>query len=202
MGGGKLADRVDNLRPVATNSRQAPAPGPTTGPATVSARYPAGRSGGCLTAARRSTRPPEVPPLAPIRSLYYFFPVLEEVLQTPMASDYIIYLRSKVLLKNADSKPNATTSNKDCQFFLQSGSKIKPRGCDQKSVPLLSQPRRPLCVDMCSRPQFKKPHFLMIANSQRMCVVVVLPWSLREANRRPDSKGSRLLNWIGLPSDC
>ena len=62
-----------------------------------------------LAAARRSTRPPEAPPLAPIRSLYYFLPVLEEVLQTPLASDYIIYLRSKVLLKNADSKPNATT---------------------------------------------------------------------------------------------
>jgi hypothetical protein len=61
-----------------------------------------------LAAARRATRPPEAPPLPPIRSLYYFLPVLEEVLQTPIASDYFTYLRSKVLLKTAESKPAAT----------------------------------------------------------------------------------------------
>lgn len=61
-----------------------------------------------LAAARRATRPPEAPPLPPIRSLHYFLPVVEEIMKTPLASDYINYLRSKVLLKTAESKPVAT----------------------------------------------------------------------------------------------
>ena len=46
-----------------------------------------------LAAARRRARPPEAPPLSPVRSLHYFLPVVEELLQTPPPDDYLDYLR-------------------------------------------------------------------------------------------------------------
>lgn len=49
-----------------------------------------------LAAARRSLRDPELPPLPPIRSLHYFVPLLEEVLATPLAPEYVQYLRGKL----------------------------------------------------------------------------------------------------------
>ena len=49
-----------------------------------------------LAAARRSLRDPALPPLAPIRSLHYFVPLVEEVLATPLAPEYVQYLRSKL----------------------------------------------------------------------------------------------------------
>lgn len=49
-----------------------------------------------LAVARRSFRDPALPPLAPIRSLHYFVPVLEEVRATPLAPDYVQYLRRKL----------------------------------------------------------------------------------------------------------
>jgi hypothetical protein len=49
-----------------------------------------------LAAARRSLRDPALPPLPPIRSLHYFVPLFEEVLATPLAPEYVRYLRSKL----------------------------------------------------------------------------------------------------------
>jgi hypothetical protein len=49
-----------------------------------------------LTAARRSFRAAEAPPLAPIRSMYYFVPVIEEVLANPTDAGYLEYLKSKL----------------------------------------------------------------------------------------------------------
>jgi hypothetical protein len=49
-----------------------------------------------LAVARRSLRNPALPPLPPIRSLHYFAPVLEEVRTTPLAPDYVQYLRRKL----------------------------------------------------------------------------------------------------------
>lgn len=49
-----------------------------------------------LAVARRCLRDPALPPLQPIRSLHYFVPVLEEVQATPLAPDYVQYLRGKL----------------------------------------------------------------------------------------------------------
>lgn len=49
-----------------------------------------------LAAARRSLRDPALPPLPLIRSLHYFVPLLEEVQVTPLAPEYLQYLRSKL----------------------------------------------------------------------------------------------------------
>lgn len=49
-----------------------------------------------LATARRSLRDPTLPPLPPIRSLHYFVPLLEEVLATPLAPEYVRYLRGKL----------------------------------------------------------------------------------------------------------
>jgi hypothetical protein len=49
-----------------------------------------------LAAARRSLRSPDAHPLAPIRSMHYFLPVIEEILANPPASEYLAYLKSKI----------------------------------------------------------------------------------------------------------
>jgi len=49
-----------------------------------------------LAASRRLVRPTNAPPLATVRSLAYFLPVLEEVLQLNACPDYFRYLRSKL----------------------------------------------------------------------------------------------------------
>ena len=49
-----------------------------------------------LAAARRLIRPAEAPPLNTIRSLAYFLPVIEEVLQLRVNPDYYRYLRGKI----------------------------------------------------------------------------------------------------------
>ena len=49
-----------------------------------------------LAAARRLVRPTGAPPLGAIRSLAYFLPVIEEVLQTRVTPDYFHYLRRKL----------------------------------------------------------------------------------------------------------
>jgi len=45
---------------------------------------------------RRINRPADAEPLAPIRSLRYFLPVIEELLRHPPAASYIAYLRETV----------------------------------------------------------------------------------------------------------
>jgi len=49
-----------------------------------------------LAAARRSTRPADAPPLGIVRSLAYFSPVIEEVLQLKVGSEYFQHLRYKL----------------------------------------------------------------------------------------------------------
>ena len=49
-----------------------------------------------LATARREFRPPEYPPLPPVRSLHYFLPVIDEISTTPLALDYVEYLRAKL----------------------------------------------------------------------------------------------------------
>jgi hypothetical protein len=49
-----------------------------------------------LAAIRRLVRPPDAPPLGTIRSLAYFLPVIEEVLDQRVSPDYFDYLRHKL----------------------------------------------------------------------------------------------------------
>ncbi len=49
-----------------------------------------------LAAARRLVRPADAPPLGIIRSLAYFSPVIEEVLQLKVGQEYFQHLRSKL----------------------------------------------------------------------------------------------------------
>jgi hypothetical protein len=49
-----------------------------------------------LAAARRCFRPPDAPPLAPIRSMHYFMPVIEEILANPPDAEYLACLKSKL----------------------------------------------------------------------------------------------------------
>ena len=49
-----------------------------------------------LASLRRMSRPQGVPPLPRIRSLAYFQPVIEELLENPVSADYLQYLRLKL----------------------------------------------------------------------------------------------------------
>jgi len=57
-----------------------------------------------LAAARRLIRPPEAPPLGTVRSLAYFSPVIEEVLELRISPDYFQYLRHKIQRVLASTK--------------------------------------------------------------------------------------------------
>lgn len=46
-----------------------------------------------LATARRRARPADATPLAPVRSLHYYLPVIEELLAQPPADGYLEYLR-------------------------------------------------------------------------------------------------------------
>lgn len=49
-----------------------------------------------LASARRLCRPVDAPPLGPIRSLHYFLPVIEEIIDHPLPTGYVHYLRHKL----------------------------------------------------------------------------------------------------------
>jgi hypothetical protein len=53
-------------------------------------------TGFVLAAARRCFRSPDARPLAPIRSMHYFVPVIEEILANPLDAGYVAYLKSKI----------------------------------------------------------------------------------------------------------
>lgn len=55
-----------------------------------------------LAAARRIFRDFQAPPLAPIQSLHYFLPVLDEIRRSPIDPEYLEYLAWKV--QNADAE--------------------------------------------------------------------------------------------------
>jgi hypothetical protein len=54
-----------------------------------------------LAATRRLIRPADAPPLGTIRSLAYFLPVMEEVLQLRASPAYFDYLRHKLTHANS-----------------------------------------------------------------------------------------------------
>ena len=60
-----------------------------------------------LAAVRRIYRDPKAPPLTPIRSLHYFLPVLEEILETPLPEPYIEYLKAKLDDLDEDQTPRS-----------------------------------------------------------------------------------------------
>lgn len=83
-----------------------------------------------LAAARRMIRPAEAPPLGTIRSLAYFSPVIEEVLELRVSQDYFQYLRSKIrsfLQPKLGGLPseNPNTAN-DCNQLT--GNRLSPIG--------------------------------------------------------------------------
>src|SRR5208337_3778588 len=62
-----------------------------------------------LAASRRLLRPTQAPPLSTIRSLAYFLPVIDEVLELPISPDYFRYLRHKIAGFSSKA-PNPPTS--------------------------------------------------------------------------------------------
>ena len=52
-----------------------------------------------LASARRICRDPSKQPLPQVRSLAYFLPIIEELVQNPAPPGYLTYVRSKVTLK-------------------------------------------------------------------------------------------------------
>ncbi len=66
-----------------------------------------------LGSLRRLLRPPDSPPLPPIRSLAYFDPVIEELLHTPIPDSYIRYLRYKIqpFAEKKITLPESPTTN-------------------------------------------------------------------------------------------
>jgi hypothetical protein len=63
-----------------------------------------------LACLRRTVRPANVPPLPRIRSLAYFQPVMEELLEHPVPEGYLQYLRLK-LRGTADNPAPAKVQN-------------------------------------------------------------------------------------------
>jgi hypothetical protein len=63
-----------------------------------------------LAAARRRIRPRQAPPLQPIRSLYYFLPVIEELLQTPLPNRYEQHLKRKLFALNATKRQRPSSN--------------------------------------------------------------------------------------------
>jgi hypothetical protein len=56
---------------------------------------------------RRVFRDPSLPPLAPVRSLHYFLPVIEEVIANPLSPEYLRYLQYKLhshVIKNSPAQ--------------------------------------------------------------------------------------------------
>ena len=49
-----------------------------------------------VAVARRTLRSPSAPPLAPIATLHYFRPVIEELIEQPPEPGYLNYLRFKL----------------------------------------------------------------------------------------------------------
>jgi hypothetical protein len=64
-----------------------------------------------LGAARRAFRSEGAPPLLPIRTLHYFLPIVEELLEQPVDTGYPEYLENK-LLPLADAKADATRTRR------------------------------------------------------------------------------------------
>ena len=57
-----------------------------------------------LASARRVLRSQDAHPLAPVRSLYYFVPIIEELLETPLPKGYSRYLERKIAAFSTDCR--------------------------------------------------------------------------------------------------
>jgi hypothetical protein len=68
-----------------------------------------------LASLRRLIRPANLPPLPPIRSLAYFQPVIDELLDHPMPENYLEYLRLKLnrIAANSTSPVQKNTFSDD-----------------------------------------------------------------------------------------
>ena len=60
-----------------------------------------------LATLRRLTRDPDLPPLAPVRSLYYFLPVLDELLRTPPDPAWLTYIDASLARLKPPSPPTS-----------------------------------------------------------------------------------------------
>ena len=64
-----------------------------------------------LATARRLLRPVTAPPLATVRSLAYFIPVIEEVLDLKLGQDYFQHIRRRIQRLLGSSFPNPPDTN-------------------------------------------------------------------------------------------
>ena len=78
-----------------------------------------------LASARRVLRSQDAHPLAPVRSLYYFVPLIEELLETPLPKGYSRYLERKIAAfsthrcqdsRSKDLRPSPDASSKTRTF--------------------------------------------------------------------------------------
>ena len=67
-----------------------------------------------LGSLRRLYRPPDVPPLSPVRSLAYFEPVIQELLDNPPPENYLHYLQLKLQRLTAE-KSSPAVQNRQVQ---------------------------------------------------------------------------------------
>lgn len=80
------------------NLRQSTPARPSASPQALSTRHSPEKVENALVlaAVRRMIRPADAPPLATVRSLAYFLPVIEEVLETEVGEEYFQYARQKL----------------------------------------------------------------------------------------------------------
>ena len=64
-----------------------------------------------LASARRLLRPKEAPRLVSVRSLYYFVPVIEELLETPLPKGYSRYLQRKIAAFSTDCRQDSRSKD-------------------------------------------------------------------------------------------
>ena len=67
-----------------------------------------------LGSVRRLSRSPDMPPLSPIRSLAYFAPVIQELLDNPISKSYAEYLRLKLHSLNGKTAAYKTSATGEC----------------------------------------------------------------------------------------
>ena len=67
-----------------------------------------------LGSVRRLSRPPDMPSLSPIRSLAYFLPVIQELLEHPIQDNYVEYLRMKLHSLNSKTAACRTQAFGEC----------------------------------------------------------------------------------------
>ena len=77
-----------------------------------------------LATLRRLTRDPALPPLSPVRSLYYFLPVLDELLRTPPEPAWLAYVDASLArLSTASAQPSARSPSAPVQISAVSSER-------------------------------------------------------------------------------